>query len=139
MFRENQSIADKIREAIKPTPVKNRIQMAAYKLRNQTTRLDKSIARMESRDLVLHEKCVKALEARDSQTATLVAIECIQLRHLINISLNSQISTRQPVLGVQPIEHSAKILKEADLMSEQKMREKFPEIPQIPVDAHRLR
>ena len=202
MFRENQSIADKIREAIKPTPVKNRIQMAAYKLRNQTTRLDKSIARMESRDRVLHEKCVKALEARDSQTATLFANECVQIRKLIKTSLSSQISLEQAVLRLETIEQfgdmvhgmgsvrgilttvkaelegklpeistglsdiedslenltgeigeavdsegtyvlpnddSARILKEADLMAEQKMREKFPEIPQIPVDAHRLR
>jgi division protein CdvB (Snf7/Vps24/ESCRT-III family) len=40
---------------------------------------------------------------------------------------------------VLPSDDSAKILKEADLMAEQKMKEKFPEIPQIQVDAHRVR
>src|SRR5438034_10861454 len=104
MFRENQSIADKIREAIKPTPVKNRIQMAAYKLRNQTTRLDESIARMEPRDRVLHEKCVKALEARDSQTARLFANDCVQIRKLIKTSLSSQIRLEQAVLRLDTIE-----------------------------------
>jgi division protein CdvB (Snf7/Vps24/ESCRT-III family) len=40
---------------------------------------------------------------------------------------------------VLPSDDSARILKEADLMAEQKMKEKFPEIPQIPIDAHRVR
>ena len=202
MFRENTSFADKIREAIKPTPIKRRIQIAAYKLRTQTNRLDKSIGEMESRDNALHDKCVKALEARDSQTATLFANECVQIRKLIKTSLSSRISLEQALLRLETIERfgdmvhsmgsvrgilttvkgelegklpeistgindiedslenltsevgeavdaegayvlpndeSASILKEADLMAEQKMKEKFPEIPQIPVDAHRIR
>jgi len=36
-------------------------------------------------------------------------------------------------------DESAHILKEADLLAEQKMREKFPEIPQIVNPAHRVR
>ena len=202
MFRENASLTDKIREAIKPTPVKRRIQMATFKLRNQTTRLDKTINQMESRDRTLHEKCVKALEARDTQTATLFANECVQIRKLIKTSLSSKICLEQALLRLETIEQfgdmvhsmgsvrgilttvrgelegklpeistgindiedslenltmeigevvdadgtyvlpsdeSASILKEADLMAEQKMKEKFPEIPQIPVDAHRVR
>lgn len=202
MFRENSSITDKIREAIKPTPIKRRIQIASYKLRTQTNRLEKSINQMESRDRGLHDKCVKALEARDTQTATLYANECVQIRKLIKTSLSSQISLEQALLRLETIEQfgdmvhsmgsvrgiltnvrgelegklpeistgindiedslenltseigeavdsdgnyvlpndeSASILKEADLMAEQKMKEKFPEIPQIPVDAHRVR
>lgn len=202
MFRENPSLTDKIREAIKPTPIKRRIQIASYKLRSQTNKLDKSISQMESRDRALHDKCVKALEARDTQTATLFANECVQIRKLIKTSLSSQISLEQALLRLETIEQfgdmvhsmgsvrgilttvrgelegklpeistgindiedslenltseigeavdadgtyvlpndeSASILKEADLMAEQKMKEKFPEIPQIAVDAHRVR
>ena len=202
MFRENASFADKIREAIKPTPIKKRIQIATFKLHSQTTRLDKSISQMESRDHGLHEKCVKALEARDTQTATLFANECVEIRKLIKTSLSSRICLEQATLRLETIEQfgdmihsmgsvrgilarvkdelegklpeistgindvedslegltseigeavdhdgsyvlptdeSAKILKEADLMAEQKMKEKFPEIPQIPIDAHRVR
>jgi division protein CdvB (Snf7/Vps24/ESCRT-III family) len=202
MFRNNQSLADKIREAIKPTPIKQRIRLATYKLRTQTTRLDKSIAQMESRDRTLHDKVVKSLETRDTQSATLYANECVQIRKLIKTSLSSQISLEQALLRLETIEQfgdmvhsmgsikgiltmvkgelegklpeistgindvedslenltmeigesvdadgnyvlpsdeSAKILKEADLMAEQKMREKFPEIPPIPADAHRVR
>ena len=202
MFRENSSLADKIRETIKPTPIKRRIQIATYRLRTQTNRLEKSISQMESRDHTLHEKCVKALEARDTQSATLYANECVQIRKLIKTSLSSQISLEQALLRLEtveqfgdmvhsmgsvrgilasvkgelegnlpeistgindvedslenmtmeigeavdadgayvlPTDESAKILKEADLMAEQKMKERFPEIPQIPIDAHRVR
>ncbi len=202
MFRDNASLTDKIREAIKPTPIKRRIQMAAYKLRSQTDRLEKTISQMESRDRTLHDKCVKALEARDTQTATLFANECVQIRKLIKTSLSSQICLEQAVLRLETIEQfgdmvhsmgsvkgilgavkgelegklpeistgigdvedslenmtleigevvdadgtyvlpsdeSASILKEADLMAEQKIKEKFPDIPQILTEPHRLR
>src|SRR2546430_9316164 len=202
MFRDNPSLTDRLREAIKPTPVKRRIQMATFKLRTQTTRLEKSIGQMESRDRRLHDKCVKALEVRDTQSATLFANECVQIRKLIKTSLSSQISLEQVLLRLETVEQfgdmvhsmgsvrgllgtvrdelegklpeistgigdvedslenltmeigeavdsdgmtipvndeSAHILKEADLMAEQKMREKFPEIPQIVNPAHRVR
>ena len=202
LFRDNPSITDRLREAIKPTPIKRRIQKATYKLRTQNTRLEKSISQMESRDRTLHDKCVKALEARDTQSATLFANECVQIRKLIKTSLSSEISLEQALLRLETIEQfgdmihsmgsvrgilttvrgelegklpeistgihdiedslenltieigeavdsdgnyvlpsddSARILKEADLMAEQKMKEKFPEIPQIPIDAHRVR
>ncbi len=202
MFRDNASLTDKIREAIKPTPIKRRIQMAAYKLQSQTDRLEKTISQMESRDRTLHDKCVKALEARDTQTATLFANECVQIRKLIKTSLSSQICLEQALLRLETIEQfgdmvhsmgsvkgilgavkgelegklpeistgigdvedslenmtleigevvdadgtyvlpsdeSASILKEADLMAEQKIKEKFPDIPQILTEPHRLR
>src|SRR2546428_12697276 len=202
MFRDNPSLTDRIREAIKPTPMKQRIQFASHKLRLQTTKLERSITQMESRDQTLRDKCTKALEARDTQTATVFANECVQIRKLIKTSLRSQICLEQALLRLETVEQfgdmvhsmgsvrgilttvknelegklpeistgihdiedslenltteigevgdadgtyvlpsddSARVLKEADLMAEQKMREKFPEIPQIPIDAHRVR
>src|SRR5437899_12041129 len=182
--------------------MKQRIQFASHKLRLQTTKLERSITQMESRDQTLRDKCTKALEARDTQTATVFANECVQIRKLIKTSLRSQICLEQALLRLETVEQfgdmvhsmgsvrgllttvknelegklpeistgihdiedslenltteigevvdadgayvlpsddSARILKEADLMAEQKMREKFPEIPQIPIDAHRVR
>ncbi len=202
MFRENSSLTDKIREAIKPTPMKRRIQTASHRLRLQTSRLDRTISQMEARDKTLYDRCVKALEARDTQTATLFANECVQIRKLVKSSLASQICLEQALLRLETIEQfgdmvhsmgavkgiigavrgelegklpdistslgdvedslsnltsevgeavesegtyipasdeSARVLKEADLMAEQKMKEKFPEIPQIFNDPARLR
>ncbi len=202
MFRENPSLTDKIREAIKPTPMKRRIQIASHRLRLQTSRLDRTISQMEARDKTLYDRCVKAMEARDTQTATLFANECVQIRKLVKSSLASQICLEQALLRLETIEQfgdmvhsmgavkgiigavreelegklpgistslgdvedslssltveigeavesegtyipasdeSARVLKEADLMAEQKMKEKFPEIPQIYNDPARLR
>ena len=202
MFRDNSSLTDRIREAIKPTPMKRRIQVASHRLRMQTGRLERTVSQMEARDKTLYDRCTRALEARDTQTATLFANECVQIRKLVKTSLASQICLEQALLRLETIEEfgdmvhsmgsvksiigtvrgelegklpeistslgdvedslssltmgigeavesegtyipasdeSARVLKEADLMAEQKMKEKFPEIPQIYNDPARLR
>lgn len=202
MFRDSPTLADRIREAIKPTPIKRRIQMATHRLRLQTSRLDQTISQMEARDRTLYDRCVKALQSRDTQSATMFANECVEIRKLVRTSITSQISLEQALLRLETIEQfgdmvhsmgavkgiigavrgelegklpqistslgdvedslasltmevgeavdsggtfipasdeSARVLKEADLMAEQKMKEKFPEIPQIYNDPARLR
>ncbi len=202
MFRQDQSVTERIREAIKPTPLKQRIEMATTKLRTQTNRLEKTIHQMETRDNTIHGKCVQALEARDTQTATIYANECVEIRKMIKTSLKSQMCLEQAVLRLQTIEEfgdmaggmslvksvlgnikaelqgklpdistrigdvenslenltteigqtidadgvyvlandeSARILKEADLVAEQKMSQKFPEIPSSLMGSTRLR
>ncbi len=181
--------------------MKRRIEFTVQKLRFQSTKLEKTVNHLETRDHALHDKCVKALEARDTPTATLYANECVQLRKLAKTALSSQICLEQALLRLETIEQfgdmvqgmkqvkgiiglvrtelegrlpelstglgdvedslagmtmevgeavdiegasivandeSARILKEADLMAEQKMKEKFPEIPQVARDAGRI-
>lgn len=202
MFRDSPSLADKIREAIKPTPMKRRIQMATHRLRLQTSRLERTVSQMEARDRTLYDRCAKSLQARDTQSATLFANECVEIRKLVKTSISSQICLEQALLRLETIEEfgdmvhsmsavkgiigtvreelegklpqistslgdvedslanltmevgeavdsegtyipasdeSARVLKEADLMAEQKMKEKFPEIPQIYNAPSRLR
>src|SRR5437879_13288026 len=98
MFRDNPSLTDRIREAIKPTPMKQRIQFATHKLRTQTTTLERSIAQMDSRDQTLRDKCTNALEARDTQTATVYANEWVQIRKPIKTALRSHIGLEQALL-----------------------------------------
>ncbi len=202
MFKDNPSLTDRIREAIKPTPMKRRIQVASHRIRLQTGRLEKTISQMEARDKTLYDRCVKSLAARDTQSASLFANECVQIRKLVKTSLSSQICLEQALLRLETIEEfgdmvhsmgavkgilgtvrgelegklpeistslgdvedslsnltmeigeavesegttipaddeSARILKEADLTAEQKVKEKFPEIPAIYNDPTKLR
>ncbi len=202
MFKDNPSLTARIREAIKPTPMKRRIQIASHRIRVQTGRLEKTISQMGARDKTLYDRCVKSLATRDTESATLFANECVQIRKLVKTSLSSQICLEQALLRLETIEEfgdmvhsmgavkgilgtvrgelegklpeistslgdvedslanltmeigeavesegttipsndeSARILKEADLTAEQKMKEKFPEIPQIYNDPTRLR
>ncbi len=187
---------------VKPTPIKQRIDHATFRLRTQSNKLQRSIDQMESRESTIHEKCVKALEARDTQTATVFANECVEVRKLLKTSVKSQICLEQAVLRLETIEQfgdmahgmsmvkgilgsirgelegklpeistgigdvedslerltgeigqtidadgvsipssdeSARILREADLVAEQKMKEKFPEIPNTATGANKLR
>lgn len=194
MFRDNSSFSNKIREAIKPTPMKRRIQIATNRIRLQTGRLEKTIGHMEARDKALYDRCVKSLSSRDTQAAALFANECVQIRKLVRTSLSSQICLEQALLRLETIEEfgdmvhsmgavkdilgtvrgelegklpeistslgdvedslssltveigeavesegtyipasdeSARVLREADMMAEEKMKERFPEIPQV--------
>ena len=202
MFKDKPSLTDRLREAIKPTPMKRRIQIASHRIRLQMERLDKTVSQMEARDKTLYDRCVKSLAARDTESATIFANECVQIRKLVKTSLSSQICLEQALLRLETIEEfgdtvhsmgavkgilgtvreelegklpeistrladvedslanltmeigeaveaesttipanddSARILKEADITAEQKMKEKFPEIPQIYNDPTRLR
>ena len=202
MFKDSPSLTDRLREAIKPTPMKRRIQNASHRIRIQNARLEKTVSQMEARDKTLYDRCVKSLAGRDTESATLFANECVQIRKLVKTSLSSQICLEQALLRLETIEEfgdmvhsmgavkgilgtvrgelegklpeistglgdvedslsnltaeigeavesegttipsndeSARILKEADLTAEQKMKEKFPEIPQIYNDPTRLR
>lgn len=176
--------------------------MATHRLRLQTSRLEQTISQMEARDRTLYDRCVKALQSRDTQSATLFANECVEIRKLVRTSITSQICLEQALLRLETVEQfgdmvhsmgsvkgiigavrgelegklpqistslgdvedslasltmevgevvdsegtfipasdeSARVLREADLMAEQKMKEKFPEIPQIYNDPARLR
>src|SRR2546428_13674062 len=85
--------------------MKRRIEFTIQKLRLQSSRLDKTLNQLETRDHTLLEKCVKALETRDTSTATLYANECVQLRTLAGTALSSQICLEQALLRLEPIEH----------------------------------
>jgi len=202
MFSDKPTLTSRLREAIKPTPMKRRIQIASHRIRVQNERLERTISQMEARDKTLYERCVKSLAARDTESATIFANECVQIRKLVKTSLSSQICLEQVLLRLETIEEfgdmvhsmgavkgilgvvrgelegklpqistgigdvedslanitmeigeavdaetptiptnddSARILKEADLTAEQKMKEKFPEIPPIVSDPARLR
>ncbi|HZD13513.1 MAG TPA: hypothetical protein VE177_08365, partial [Candidatus Binatus sp.] len=71
MFKTNVSLTSRLKEALKPTPMKRRIDHTVQRLRLQSGRLDKTLNQLENRDQSLHEKCVRALETRDTATATL--------------------------------------------------------------------
>ncbi len=202
MFSDKPTLTSRLREAIKPTPMKRRIQIAGHRIRIQTERLERTISQMEARDKSLYDRCVKSLAARDTESATIFANECVQIRKLVKTSLSSEICLEQVLLRLETIEEfgdmvhsvgavkgilgavrgelegklpqistgigdvedslsnitmeigeavdsemptiptsddSARILKEADLTAEQKMKEKFPEIPQIYNDPARVR
>lgn len=200
MFQERHSVIDRIKEAIHPTPLRDRITMSIHKLRVITRQLERKTYQLQTRDKAMHEKCVSALQVRNNELANIYANECAELRKIAKITLHGQLALEQVTLRLEtikefgdvmsgmapvvsivgivkeqiqgilpdvslglaevneslqevveqigevgeegfdisiPTEESERILKEASTLAEQKMKEKFPEMPAVPAqEAH---
>ena len=201
MFRENRSIMGKVKEAFHPTPVRIRIMDAVLSVKMQLSRLDRTAQKMQQRDATLYDKCITAVQQKNTELATIYASECSEIRKVARIVLHSQIAleqvalrldlvrefgdvaqTMKPVAAVvrtiktqlqgilpgvslelasinesledlasqvgdaaeesfaTPVsgEDAQKILSEANVVAEQKMRERFPDLPPVPVQEARI-
>ena len=54
MFEENNSIRKKLKESIKPTPLKKRITLSLSSMKIQLRRLDNTLRQLEVRDKKLY-------------------------------------------------------------------------------------
>jgi len=201
VFRENRSLMGKVKEAFHPTPVRRRIMDAVLSVKMQLSRLDRTAQKMQQRDATLYDKCITAVQQKNTELATIYASECSEIRKVARIVLHSQIAleqvalrldlvrefgdvaqTMKPVAAVvrtiktqlqgilpgvslelasinesledlasqvgdaaeesfaTPVsgEDAQKILSEANVVAEQKMRERFPDLPPVPVQEARI-
>ena len=195
MFKYTPSWSERIKEAIRPTPMKRRLNNAIHRMSVQMRRMDSQTNRLQSREKNLYTKCVGAIQAKDSMKASMYADECAEIRKMVLNTLKSQMALERVSLkltrvrdfgelaynmtsvgaimkqikdGIQnimpeismelanvnetlhsisleigevteqtidydvPTEESEKIMKEAALVAEQKMQERFPDMPKIP-------
>jgi division protein CdvB (Snf7/Vps24/ESCRT-III family) len=201
MFKERTPWTRKVREAIHPTPMKQRVNDCLFKLKIQQRKLERTSYHLQQRDQALYGKCVLAAQGKNTQLASMYANECAELRKMAKVVLHSELALEQvtlrleavsefgtlaanmmPVAGVvrtlktqlhdvmpevslelsevnetlegladdvgeatessfdvtSPTEESQKILSEANLVAEQKMKERFPELPTIPAHEARM-
>lgn len=201
MFKEKTSITKRIKEAIHPTPLRQRIVSSLFKIKVQTKKLERKSYELQERDKSIHEKCVSALQSKNTSLAAIYASECAEIRKMAKITLYSQLAleqvslrletvqefgdiayTMKPVVGIvstiksqlqnvlpeisielaevdeslQTVvlevgeateqsfdisassDESQRILSEASMVAEQKMKERFPEMPSIPTSEARL-
>jgi len=200
MFREKTSWTKRIKEALRPTPIGQRINQCLFKLKVQQRKLERTSYHMQQRDQTLYGKCVLATQGKNTQLASMYANECAELRKMAKVVLHSQLALDQVTLRLETIhqfgdiahtmmpvanvvkvlksqlegvmpevslelsevnetleglavevgettetsfdimsssEESQQILQEANVVAEQKMKERFPELPTIP--AHEAR
>jgi len=201
LFREKTSITKRIKEAIRPTPLRQRIVSSLFKIRVQTRKLEKKSYELQERDRSIYEKCVSALQSKNMSLAAIYASECSEIRKMAKIMLYSQLALEQVALRLETVQQfgdiaytmkpvasivstiksqlqnvlpeislelaevdeslqtvvlevgeateqsfdmspssqeSQKILSEASMIAEQKMKERFPEMPSIPTSEARL-
>jgi division protein CdvB (Snf7/Vps24/ESCRT-III family) len=201
MFREKTSWTKRIKEAVNPTPMKQRVNECLFKLKVQQRKLERTSYHMQQRDQALYGKCVLAIQGKNSQLASVYANECAELRKMAKVVLHSELALEQvtlrleavnefgtlaatmmPVAGVvrtlktqlegvmpevsmelaevndtleglavevgeatetsfdttTPTAESQQILQEANTVAEQKMKERFPELPPLPANEARI-
>ena len=201
MFRERPTLLKRLKEAVRPTPLRQRVNECLFKLKVQQRKLESKAYHMQQRDQALYGKCVLALQGKNSQLASMYANECAELRKMAKVVLHSQLALEQVTLrletvrefgniaytmapvanvvrliksqleGVMPevslelsevnetlegvvvevgdateasfdlsasSEESQRILQEANTVAEQKMKERFPELPPIPTHEARM-
>jgi division protein CdvB (Snf7/Vps24/ESCRT-III family) len=201
MFKERTPWTKRLKEAVHPTPFRQRINECLFKLKVQQRKLERTSYHMQQRDQALYGKCVLAVQGKNAQLASMYANECAELRMMAKVVLHSGLALEQVTLrletvnefgeiaytmmpvahvvralktqlqGVMPevslelsevnetleglavevgeasetsfdtsasSEESQKILQEANIIAEQKMKERFPELPPIPTSEARV-
>jgi len=103
VFRERRSLKERLREALSPTPMRQRLTETMHKLRVQLHRIERASAELEARDKSLYEKCIAAVKQDDLQRAKIYAEECAQIRKIAKISLNSQFALERVVLRLEAV------------------------------------
>lgn len=201
MFREKTSWTKRIKEAVSPTPMKQRVNECLFKLKVQQRKLERTSYHMQQRDQALYGKCVLAIQGKSTQQASMYANECAELRKMAKVVLHSELALEQVTLRLEavnefgtlaatmmpvanvvrtlktqlegvmpevslelaevndtleglavevgeatetsfdtttPTAESQHILQEANIVAEQKMKERFPELPPLPAHEARI-
>ena len=201
MFKERTPWTKRLKEAVHPTPMRQRLNECLFKLKVQQRKLERTSYHMQQRDQALYGKCVLAVQGKNTQLASMYANECAELRKMAKVVLHSELALEQVTLrletvhefgdiantmlpvakvvktlksqleGVMPevslelsevnetleeltvevgettetsfdisssSDASQKILQEANIVAEQKMKERFPELPPIPAHEARM-
>ncbi|WP_455283186.1 hypothetical protein [[Eubacterium] cellulosolvens] len=92
MFRYKPSWSERIKEAIRPTPMKRRLNHAIHRISVQMRRMDSQTNRLQSREKNLYTKCVGAIQAKDNMKASMYADECAEIRKMVLNTLKSQMA-----------------------------------------------
>lgn len=201
MFNERKTWTNRIKEAMHPTPIRQKISSCLFKLKLQQRKLERTSYHLQQRDQALYGKCVLATQSKNTQLASMYANECAELRKMAKVVLHSEMALETVTLRLQtirdfgeiaytmkPVAHvvgilksqlegvlpevsmqlaevneslegmaievgetaetsfdpaasseaAQQILQEANTVAEQKMKERFPELPPIPTNEARM-
>lgn len=103
MFEEKLSFGKKLKEALKPTPLKKRITLSLSTMKIQLKRLDNTLGQLERRDKKLYNRCAKALHDKNSPMATMYANECAEVRKIAKMTLASQLALERVSLRLETV------------------------------------
>ncbi|BAA79054.2 hypothetical protein APE_0143.1 [Aeropyrum pernix K1] len=81
-----ETVGQKLRNFISPPPpIRNQIIQAVYRIQGQISKLDYSLAKLQSYDKMLFEKVVNSLVEGDKSKATMYANELAEVRKMAKV------------------------------------------------------
>ena len=102
--QETASMADKVRETIKPQgALKPRIQNAVNKLQVQTTKMDTMLSKLEERDQQLFKRVVTAVQQHDTSASKVLSNELAEIRKVKKMLGGARMSLEQVQLRLSTI------------------------------------
>jgi division protein CdvB (Snf7/Vps24/ESCRT-III family) len=104
------SMFKRLGEKIKPTPLKERIAQAMYRLEEQREKLGHMASKLQQRDKEMFHRCISAQLAKDEGHAKVYANECAEIRKIAKIVLTSQLALERVILRLQTIESFGEVL-----------------------------
>jgi division protein CdvB (Snf7/Vps24/ESCRT-III family) len=103
MFKERTPWSKRLREAVHPTPFKQRINECLFKLKVQERKLERTSYHMQQRDQALYGKCVLAVQGKNTELASMYANECAELRKMAKVVLHSELALEQVTLRLETV------------------------------------
>jgi len=100
----------KLDERVHPTPLKERVDRALYRLATQKDKLEHMSSRLQQRDKEMFQRCIGAQLSKDNAHAALYANECAEIRKMAHITLSSELALERVVLRLQTIEEFGDIM-----------------------------
>lgn len=98
------STSKRIVDTMHPAPLRDKLVQTVYGLNMVSRKLEDSKLRIEQKHKTLFSKCIKAQEAKDTQTAVMYANECSQVKKIAQTIVTSQLALEQVVLRLETIE-----------------------------------
>ena len=100
----------KFEEKVHPTPLKERVDHALYRLGTQKDKLEHMSSRLQQRDKEMFQRCIGAQLSKDPAHAALYANECAEIRKMAHITLSSELALERVVLRLQTIEEFGDVM-----------------------------
>jgi len=104
------SVFRKFEDKLHPTPLKERIAQASFRLQAQLDKLEHMYSRLQQRDRELFQRCVGAQVSKDSAHARIYANECAEIRKIAQVVLGSELALERVILRLETVEEFGNIM-----------------------------
>lgn len=104
------SFIRKVEDKLHPTPLKERVASATFKLDAQLDKLEHMYTRLQQRDTELFQRCIGAQVSKDPAHAKIYANECAEIRKIAKVVLGSQLALEKVILRLQTVEEFGDIM-----------------------------